>query len=85
MSRRLPIKSLQTEEPVLSLSELIDALQEAGVELGTQKVRGNDYSRAVAAQKMVQVRAKLDAALAGEETAPQPLPDADADRPSLLT
>lgn len=65
MSRRLPIKSLQTEEPVLSLSELIDALQEAGVELGTQKVRGNDYSRAVAAQKMVQVRAKLDAALAG--------------------
>ena len=68
--RRQTMRSLQSEDPVLSLPELIDALQEAGVELGTHKVRGNDYSRAVAAKKLVEIRAKVDAALLAQAAAP---------------
>lgn len=68
--RRPLMKSLKSEEPVLSVPELIDALQQAAIDLGTHKVRGNDYSKAVAAAQLTKARAAVDAAISEQAAAP---------------
>jgi hypothetical protein len=64
------MKSLQSEAPVLSLPELIDQLQQAAIDLGTHRVRGNDYSKAVAAAAMTKARVAVDVAISEQAAAP---------------